>query len=380
MEEELKELGGQQAFLKGGIFGLAGSGKTRTSSEIAIGLAKFIKSEKPVYFFDTETGSDFVAPLFKKNGLRLVGKKSKAFSDLINAMHVAEKHCDIMQIDSITHVWNELCESFRRKKYECHKCGGTGKLNGAVCGNQKCNGSGTITDRLALWDYQPIKKEWTVFVELMLNSRLHVIVCGRAGYEYESQENLEGKLEIVKAGTKFKAESEFGYEASLLIEMRKEKTEKGIENVAFVWKDRFDFINGKEFKFPKFEDFLPHIEALNLGGEHISLESGSSVEMLKTPKGSPVEYDKYRQIALEKIQAAMLLQYPSQSAEDKKGKVECLKTAFGTHSWTEVENMQVNILEEGLLRLQEYFDQLNAEKTENGKVEKVPTLVKGGKK
>lgn len=361
------ELGGQQAFLKCGIFGFQGSGKTRTATEIAIGLTKYIKSYKPVFFMDTETGSDFVFPIFKKNEVTLVGKKSKAFSDLMNFIDIAERNCSVMIVDSITHVWNELCDAYRKKKYECRKCGGSGKLNqDSRC--DRCNGLGQISDKISLYDYAPIKREWGYFVEKMLNANLHIILCGRAGYEYDSQENIEGKKEIIKTGTKFKAEGEFGYESSLLIEMEREKTEKGIQNAAFVWKDRFDLINGSTFKMPKFENFLPHIAALNLGGQHLAIAPTTSTDSIKTPQGSADEYEKQRTILLEKIQAMITLKYPTSSQADKMGKLELIKGVFGTHSWTEIENMKLDILEKRQEDLKIYLktvlgDQANGKKT-----------------
>ena len=55
-----------QAFLKAGIMGFAGDGKTYTASELAIGLVLLMRQrgiaagDRPVMFLDTETGSDWV--------------------------------------------------------------------------------------------------------------------------------------------------------------------------------------------------------------------------------------------------------------------------------------------------------------------------------
>ena len=80
-----------QAFLKCGILGFAGSGKTFTATNIAIGLAKFAKIDKPVYFLDTETGSDWMQPKMKAAGLELMTSKTRAFTDLIPAITEVEK-------------------------------------------------------------------------------------------------------------------------------------------------------------------------------------------------------------------------------------------------------------------------------------------------
>ncbi|WP_410501155.1 hypothetical protein QK891_01075 [Escherichia coli] len=57
-----------QAYLKAGIMGFAGDGKTYTASELAIGLVMLMRQRgieagnRPVMFLDTETGSDWVNP------------------------------------------------------------------------------------------------------------------------------------------------------------------------------------------------------------------------------------------------------------------------------------------------------------------------------
>ena len=48
------------SYAKMALFGFPKSGKTYTSAQIAIGLAKQIKSKKPVAFIDTEGGVDYI--------------------------------------------------------------------------------------------------------------------------------------------------------------------------------------------------------------------------------------------------------------------------------------------------------------------------------
>ena len=98
----------EMAYLKMGLYGGAGSGKTFTASDIAIGLHKFVKAKKPIYFIDTETGSDFVLDKFEKAKIKLQVAKSRAFMDLVAGVDEAEKDGSIILIDSITHFWNEL--------------------------------------------------------------------------------------------------------------------------------------------------------------------------------------------------------------------------------------------------------------------------------
>jgi len=55
-----------QAFLKVGLLGFMGSGKTHTTVLLMTAFHKFCKSKKPIFFCDTETGSDWAVPIFKK--------------------------------------------------------------------------------------------------------------------------------------------------------------------------------------------------------------------------------------------------------------------------------------------------------------------------
>src|SRR3990167_2432071 len=359
MIKEIEKLviGNDQAYAKVGFYGQQGSGKTFTASLFAIGLQQHIKSKKPVFFFDSETGSSFVKPLFDKAKIQLIGKRSKSFADLLENAAIAEQNCDIMIVDSMTHVWTDLVESYRKKKYMCEKCGGGGLFNEKEC--FRCNGSGTTRDRVVIWDFAPIKKTWGIWVDFFINSKLHFFVCGRAGGVYELRENLEGKEEIMKVDDKFKSESEYGYEMSLLIQMKSVKTKKGIENTGFIWKDRFNVINGLEMKMPKFEDILPHVQLLNIGGVHVETkQEKDTTEMLKTPRANTEDYQKLKQIALEEILALLAEKHPTSSVEDKRAKAAAVKTVFKTGSWTAVESMKLEELQEGVRNITRYFEKV----------------------
>ena len=111
-----------QAYLKAGVMGFAGSGKTFTASHIAIGLVQRMRelglngAENPVMFLDTETGSDWVKYIFDVNGIELFTAKTRAFIDLVPAVKEAENSGSVLIIDSISHFWRELTESYADKK------------------------------------------------------------------------------------------------------------------------------------------------------------------------------------------------------------------------------------------------------------------------
>ncbi len=77
------------AYLKMGIMGKQGSGKSKTAAKVAVGLVKHLKeigaddAKKPPAFFDTEKGSDWLIKDFNDAGLELVRAKKRSFADLL---------------------------------------------------------------------------------------------------------------------------------------------------------------------------------------------------------------------------------------------------------------------------------------------------------
>ena len=342
----LQKAENQMAFGKVGIMGFAGSGKTFTSTKVAIGLHKMIGSKKPIAFLDTETGSDFVLPMFKAEGIELLVAKSKSFVDLMSFMDEAQKSCDIAIIDSITHIWNEIQQSFIDKINE-----------------ERARKNWRKIYRLEFQHWNQIKPEWRKFTDKYLTCEMHVILCGRAGYEYDYQQ-LDGgeKKELLKTGTKMKAETEMAYEPSLLIEMDKDqinpdyddsakraKKERQVINRAFVLKDRADLLDGKVFDSPTFETFKPHFDFLNIGGEHRAIDKGNSSSELFNDEGkSDFNREKHEKTkALEDIQGLMVSIWPGQSAAEKKAKGDALYETFGTRSWTAIGDKYLDELISG---------------------------------
>jgi hypothetical protein len=308
------------AYLKMGIMGKQGSGKSYTAAEVAIGLVNHLKelevdyAAKPVAFFDTETGSDWLIPKFKAAGIPLVVAKKRSFADLLTAVRWAEANASALIIDSITHPWRELLESYMKKK----------------------NRSFLQIDD---WGYLKGDHGWAQFTDLYINSKLHIIMCGRAGDDTEQYTDENGKRQFEKVGIKMKTEGETGFEPSLLVLMEREMDlrTKAVGHCAKVMKDRSTLLDGKEFNDPGFKEFLPHIDCLNLGGQHVGVNvTGDSQHILKTEKRdwAPVQ----REICIDEIQTLLQLHFPSMSAEDKKNKLKCLLKHFDA-TWTEIEKV-----------------------------------------
>lgn len=306
------------AYLKMGIMGFAGAGKTHTATAVAIGLHKMLVEQlgeaKPVFFLDTETGSDWIKPQFDAAGIELQTAKTRAFKDLMAATLEAERNGSILIVDSITHFWTEICDSYQKAK----------KRN-----------------RLQFEDWAYLKKEWRRFTDLFINSRLHIILCGRAGYEYDYFEDEAGKKQLEKTGIRMKAEGEMGYEPSILVLMEREMDldEKTVFRVAHVLKDRSTKIDGKSFENPTFASFLPHIKYLNIGGPQLGVDtSRSSEDTIPDDKQRHDLGPVRRKIVLDEIKDFMTVQWPGQAAAEKKAKIEALRK-YWSAGWVEMEEV-----------------------------------------
>ena len=356
-----------QAYAKIGMLGFPGSGKTYTATMIAIGLAKLYGC-KPIAFFDTETGSDFIITKVKDAGLELYVTKSRSFEDLIAVTREAEKECSVLIIDSLTHIWRELCEAY-----------GT-RLN---------------RKRLMFQDWQIIKGKggWQDFTDFYVNSKLNIIICGRAGYEYDFDMNEDGTKDLIKTGTRMKVEGEFGFEPSLVIEMERLTPQKDqIESIremtdlkakrqkkqalvtrtgskwihrAFVLKDRTDTLNGQQFDYPKFQDFLPHFSKLNIGGKHLGVDTSRTSGGLFDENGDTKWKQKQTQkkIVLEEIEGIIVKFFPGASAKEKKMKADIIEHLFNTRSWTKVCEMELSYLQIGLKELNDLLPTYKGEET-----------------
>lgn len=318
-----------QAYAKIGMLGFAGAGKTFTAGLIIIGLYKMLKSKKPVFFIDTETGSDFMVGKFAKEGVPLKVAKQRAFKNLISMCQEAEKQTDILVIDSISAFWIDLMESYKKKKNR---------------------------NFISFPDWGILKKEWRKFTDWYINSSVHCIICGRAGWVYNEWKDEDGQAKLEKTGTKMKAETEFGYEPSLLIEMeRVQKDGEGskigqlIIHRAHILKDRTDILDGKSIDNPTFKDFLPAIQPLNLGGEHFALDTKTTSEEMFDEEGKPdwKRDQEQKTITLEEISGMVNTQFPSASGKEKVAKLSLFQFVFKTRSGKALEEKSLKELQIG---------------------------------
>ncbi len=317
--------------LKMGLMGLAGSGKTYTAASIAIGLVGYMKergakTRNQVAFIDTENGAAWVLPRFRQAGIELMVARTRSLSDLRDGIRWASENADALIIDSITHFWTIFCDEYATKK------------------NRKRG--------LEFSDWRAVKQDWREnFTDQYLNSPLHIIMCGRQGYEYDMQVNDAGKKELVKTGVKMKAEGETGFEPSLLVQMEQEQTLKDgsiqdISRLAYILKDRSTFLDGKILKNPSFKDFLPHIKTLDIGGAGVAIDTTRDNSSLITTDGEG-NWERIRaqkEICLEEIGEEIKKLHPGSTEAAKVARADFIESIFGTRSWRAVEEMRLEDL------------------------------------
>lgn len=339
----LKKLENEQGYLKAGFLGYQKSGKSYTATVLAIGVRKFFGLKGPIAFFDTESGSGYIAGMVREQtGTDLLGVRARSFADLMQfTKDCMEAKVSVAIVDSVTHPWRELTESYLQQ------------VNA-----KRAERNLYPLQKLEFQHWAAIKAIWQPWSDFYLNSPLHLIVCGRAGAIWEMEKNEEsGRKELIQAGTKMKVEGEFGFEPSLLIEMEREQQPDGkggfkMLHTATVLGDRFNVIDGKSEVNPTFEFFKPHVEKLRPGAHApVNVES-------RTQTGADLEgfgdwdREKRRRVILcEEIQGAIVSKYPGQSADDKKAKADLMGKIFNTRSWTRIETMDSQSLEDGLNRL-----------------------------
>jgi len=325
------------AFLKIGFFGDTGTGKTYTATKMLSQFAvKYCKNAQ-IAMFDTEPSAGFVAPMVKKiTGKDLLAVSSRSFSDLMDFTEECIKKKYIGIVDSVTHPWRSLCTDYlEAKKSRVKSAGGRPE-----------------TTKLTLRDWGPIKEMWGAFSQKFVFAPVHFCICGREGDMWDTVTDEEGNEEMRKIGVKMKTERELGYEPSLLVQMKIDNN----KHLAFVVKDRFDFLTGKlSDNNPDLAFFEPHIRALNIGGANVDKSEGKPVfESGEGPNWETLQAQ--RKAIIENIQDDILLAYPGQTAAEKKAKVEAVREAFGTSAWIEIEKDEkkfpMHLLKTGREKLQ----------------------------
>lgn len=331
-----KKLENNRPFAKIAFEGFAGDGKSYTTTLIAMGIHKMIKSEKPIAIFDTEKAFKALVPVFASNGIEaVVDDENRSLESLFQAIKWCEEgNADILIIDSITHVYEEFINAYMKQKNRT---------------------------RLEFQDWGVIKPMWKEkFSTPFVKANVHILFTGRAGYEYTQEVNEQtGKKEITKSGIKMKAENETAFEPDILVLMEKEQKvlgkKKSIVRLATILKDRTTKIDGKTFNNPTFKDFYPAISLLLSGT--VKENSGGVIPDTFDDwekQWSKMTRDKSKTIS--EIEACFNLMGLGTSGEDKKLKTGTLNLIFGVLSVDKLEDIKLDRLEIGLSQLRQCAD------------------------
>lgn len=328
------ELLNTKPFYKAALEGFAGSGKSLTATLIAIGMHQHLKSAKPVIIFDTEKAAQFLKPIYDKAGVPVLMRSARSLADLVETMRRCRQGAsDVLIIDSISHVWEDFLRAYQVK---------------------------VKRTKLQFDDWGPIKSTWKQeFSEPFVNDPYSIIMCGRAGYEYENEKNEEtGKREIYKSGVKMKVEGETAYEPDVLILM--ERFEKLIGEDKEVWreatviKDRSQKLDGKSFKNPTYKDFAPAIEAVlaNPALDLATSPEGDATLLFRTEEDRAAAR-RERDKAWEEIEGLLARALPGATGKDKQMKLDILDKIFATTSETAIRSMSIDSLRDCYVALRE---------------------------
>jgi hypothetical protein len=347
-------LAAKNHFIKASFGGFQGSGKTRTATEFIIGCYKDMKLSKPVLILDNEKGSRFLIPILKKAGIQAITKDTNHLKDIITAFEYLNKgEVDFLFIDSLTKIYYRFIKDYKEK-------------------NRK--------QRMTLQDWGTVLPAWQEeFSDRFVEVEGNVVFTGRAGFEYEKEEdeqdeegNVTKKGQFVKSGVKMKIAGETPYETDLNVWMQLEKglskDHKPLQkNVAYILKDRSDTINGKIFEMPSYKHFKPIVRFIQ--GLPVDEVAGATFTENLTP-GNDLEWvqrNLQRKIEVEKIQAVFDENGlgDARSKADKQLKAVIIKKIFGTTSNTEIEKMDAAQLNHYRALLEELFQELSAAQPED---------------
>lgn len=347
-------------YFKVSVGGGPGSGKSRTSAEIARGAylllreRKLMAVEKPLLIIDTEEASQFLVEFFADAGIPARAKKTRSLADVQTAfMLAAAGHYFGVYIDSITHIYKDFLDAWIKKvNYGKEmQMRDYGKTN-------------------AMWDKE--------FGQAFVNAKTNIFFTGRGVADYEMTENeRDGKTvkSMEKVGVKMQGNKDTPFDPNLTVWMDVAqrigaKGAKSIWRTAFIMKDRTTLIDGmtlgnEKMKGPRFEDFKPHFDFLLR-----NVKPGAAATIGTTTAAGelipePHEQDpnvKRKAIALDGIKAELVSAVPGRSDAETKLKNDILFNAFGVRGWKEIETLDADTLTQGLESVREQAAAINAAK------------------
>lgn len=209
-------------YLKVGMYGSPGSGKTFTSLLCATRLGKTL-------MVDTEQGSTLYAPhpeyprekdfpSFDILHTRDIHQVTEAISE------ACKQGYDAVIIDQATHLW-EFCQDdfLERERKQASKLYYDFERTG----------------NFPFMAWKKIKKPWKKFVRVLLDTPIHIFITGRLVAEYEVGGG-DGRASITKSGDRMGGEKDLEYEVHITLKL--ERLSSKVK--AYVKKDRSGTLSG----------------------------------------------------------------------------------------------------------------------------------------
>lgn len=157
----------ENVWLKLGMVGVSGSGKTYSALRVATGIAE--KEGSEIAFISSEKSrSLYYADKFNYDVLELPNYECKTYEEAINA--AVNAGYKVIVIDSLTHAWAEL-----------------NRIHDSMTGNSFQN-------------WGKLKPLWKSLMQKILGAPAHIIVCSRAKTEWSIDVNANGKSTPTKVG------------------------------------------------------------------------------------------------------------------------------------------------------------------------------------
>lgn len=271
----------REAYVKLGLYGAAGSGKSLTSLLIAEGLLK--GTGKRIAYVDTELGTEFYARSIPERSVHpeafdIDRLDTKSLMETLEAVEKIDPaiHGAVV-IDSITHLWEAAKESFR------------GRL--------------TSKGGIPITAWGAIKRPYKRLMALLLDGAFHVIICGREGVAMA--EDSDGEPQVV--GHRMKAEGETAYEPHLTARMVPRRDGAGGFVISAQWeKDRSGILTGRTTDWPNYATIEPVVRHL----------SGAQRGALGTPE------------ATADLDAEMQAERAEQEERERQALVETIRSAI----------------------------------------------------
>lgn len=195
---QLKRAVKSQSYLRLGISGPAGAGKTWTALEVASRLVP----DARIAVLDTELGSaSKYADHFTFDVIELDHYRPQGVLDFLHLCEREGYHVAI--IDSVSPFWNGP--------------GGFLEMVDDEVARQKASRQSGRGDSFTAW--KPVDAAYAKWVIDILASRVHVIFTLRAKMAYEQSKDGNGKAQVVKLGLAPVFRDTFPYELDVMLEM-----------------------------------------------------------------------------------------------------------------------------------------------------------------